>query len=270
MINLYGPTVIANTISKQEMTKESGNEQRRGEDNFGFDETELGKNDDDDDARDWVRHRWITAKENVSSLQALAIASNSSSRKNSMASVVSSNSRVTKVDLEEQKEGELCGIFTAAVKARRESTQWSLVKDGEEAMQALIKEKQSSTRKMWTKILDDQKAEMELGQKLLLDKGEVMRDLHRKTSALKAMKRRRESEAPLRCKKRTYISQSYPNSGPSSRQSERMGSEVTLARMRGGRALQENSDVKMSLNIPLFGTSVYFEYFYIFEHVYFE
>ena len=210
MINLYGPTVIANTISKQEMTKESGNEQRRGEDNFGFDETELGKNDDDDDARDWVRHRWITAKENVSSLQALAIASNSSSRKNSMASVVSSNSRVTKVDLEEQKEGELCGIFTAAVKARRESTQWSLVKDGEEAMQALIKEKQSSTRKMWTKILDDQKAEMELGQKLLLDKGEVMRDLHRKTSALKALKRRRESEAPLRCKKRHILIISKP------------------------------------------------------------
>ena len=197
MINLYGPTVIANTISKQEMVKESGNEQKGGEDNFGFDETELGNNDDDG-ARDWVRHRWITAKENVCSLQALAIASNSSSRKNSMASVVSNNSRVTKVDPEEQKEDELCGIFTAAVKARRESTQWSLVKDGEEAMQALIKEKQSSTRKMWTKILDDQKAEMELGQKLLLDKGEVMRDLHRKTSALKAMKRRRESEAPLR------------------------------------------------------------------------
>ena len=201
MINLYGPTVIANTISKQEMVKEaSGNEQKRGEENFGFDETELSNNDNEDDAtREWVRHRWMAAKENVSSLQALAITSNSSSRRESMASVVSNNSKVTKVDLEEQKEDELSGIFTAAVKARRESRQWSLVKDGDEAMQALIKEKQNSTKKMWTKILDDQRAEMEFGhQKLLLDKGEVMRDLHRKTSALKAMKRRRESEAPLR------------------------------------------------------------------------
>ena len=201
MINLYGPTVIANTISKQEMVKEaSGNEQKRGEENLGFDETELSNNDNEDDAtREWVRHRWMAAKENVSSLQALAITSNSSSRRESMASVVSNNSKVTKVDLEEQKEDELSGIFTAAVKARRESRQWSLVKDGDEAMQALIKEKQNSTKKMWTKILDDQRAEMDFGhQKLLLDKGEVMRDLHRKTSALKAMKRRRESEAPLR------------------------------------------------------------------------
>ena len=202
MINLYGPTVIANTISKDPnpritISKEAGSKEKRGEENLGFDETELC-NDDDDDARDYIRHRWMTAKENVSSLQALAITSRSSSRKNSMASVVSSNSKVTKVDLEEQKEDELCGIFTAAVKARRESRQWSLVKDGDEALQALIMEKQNSTRKMWMKILDDQKAEMELGQQLLLDKGEVMRDLHRKTSALKAMKRRRESEAPLR------------------------------------------------------------------------
>ena len=201
MINLYGPTVIANTISKQDMVKEaSSNEQKRGEENLGFDETELSNNDNEDDAtREWVRHRWMAAKENVSSLQALAITSNSSSRRESMASVVSNNSKVTKVDLEEQKEDELSGIFTAAVKARRESRQWSLVKDGDEAMQALIKEKQNSTKKMWTKILDDQRAEMDFGhQKLLLDKGEVMRDLHRKTSALKAMKRRRESEAPLR------------------------------------------------------------------------
>ena len=203
MINLYGPTVIANTISKQEMAKEANNEQQKiGEENFGYIETEL-YNENDDDTKDWVRHRWLSAKENISSLQNLAI--NSSSRKDSMASVVSSNSRVSKVDLEEQKEDELSGIFSAAVKARRDSTQWSLVKDGEEAMQALIKEKQNSTRKMWTKILADQKAEMELGQKMMLDKGEVMRDLHRKTSALKA-KRRRESETPLRwflcfCKK---------------------------------------------------------------------
>ena len=63
-------------------------------------------------------------------------------------------------------------------------------------MEALIKEKQSSTRKMWMKILDDQKADMEKLE--WQDKGEVIRDLHRKTSAMKAMRRRRESETPLR------------------------------------------------------------------------
>ena len=125
MINLYGPTVIANTISKQEMmAKEFGGEQKRGEDNFGFDqETELQGNKDDvmeDETRDWVRQRWITAKENITSLQSLAITSSNPSRKNSVVSNI-------KVDLEEQKEEELSGIFTAAVKARRESTQWSLV-----------------------------------------------------------------------------------------------------------------------------------------------
>ena len=125
MINLYGPTVIANTISKQEMmAKEFGSEQKRGEDNFGFDqETELQGNKDDvtdDETRDWVRQRWITAKENITSLQSLAITSSNPSRKNSVVSNI-------KVDLEEQKEEELSGIFTAAVKARRESTQWSLV-----------------------------------------------------------------------------------------------------------------------------------------------
>ena len=128
MINLYGPTVIANTISKKEMRAK---EQKRGEDNFGFEqETDFQGNKDDkeDDATsDWIRQRWITAKENVTSLQSFAMASNSTSRKNSVASVVSSN---FKVDLEDQKEEELSGIFTAAVKARRESTQWSLVNRG--------------------------------------------------------------------------------------------------------------------------------------------
>ena len=203
MINLYGPTVIANTISKEELADTTViiNEPEKGEENYGFVETELSRDDNEDE--NLVLHRWQAAKENVTSLQALAINnSTNTSRKNSMilsrkSSMASNTSKVTKVDMDEQgREDELSGLITAAVKARRESRQWSLLKDGDEAMQALLIEKQNSTKQMWTKILDAQRAEV--SEKMLLDKGEVMRDLYMKTSVLKAMKRRRESEAPPR------------------------------------------------------------------------
>ena len=202
MINLYGPTVIANTISKEELADTTViiNEPEKGEENYGFVETELSRDDNEDE--NLVLHRWQAARENVTSLQALAINSTNTSRKNSMilsrkSSMTSNTSKVTKVDMDEQgREDELSGLITAAVKARRESRQWSLLKDGDEAMQALLIEKQNSTKQMWTKILDAQRAEV--SEKMLLDKGEVMRDLYMKTSVLKAMKRRRESEAPPR------------------------------------------------------------------------
>ena len=126
MINLYGPTVIANTISKEELADTTViiNEPEKGEENYGFVETELSRDDNEDE--NLVLHRWQAAKENVTSLQALAINSTNTSRKNSMilsrkSSMASNTSKVTKVDMDEQREDELSGLITAAVKARRES-----------------------------------------------------------------------------------------------------------------------------------------------------